>query len=248
MDPDLAKRLRRFGEQVDQAAVAAQAGRPLAPPSARVDADDTDELATVVPFVATRPNRRFQLITAAAAAGIVVVAGALVTWRITGESDPGRADSTQVTVNTTARPSTTSTSTTSIAVTTTLPILGPGGPASSTTSTTTTTTTTPVGSSTSATGTRPPVCPDYVSYGTSYPIRLCDTGPAVSLIQERVGAPEIDGYFGPATRQSVIVFQQISGLNDDGLVGPMTWAAMFPDGAPGADADGDGIVEPWEVP
>ena len=43
------------------------------------------------------------------------------------------------------------------------------------------------------------------------------------------------------------VFQQLHALNDDGLVGPLTWAAMFPNGAPGSDSDGDGTVEPWEI-
>ncbi len=76
---------------------------------------------------------------------------------------------------------------------------------------------------------------------------MCDSGPAVVLIQQHVGAPDVDGFFGPATRQSVIVFQQVHGLNDDGLVGAMTWAAMFPNGAPGADTDASGTVDPWEV-
>lgn len=249
MDPDLANRLRRFGEQVDQAAVAAQAGRPPAPSPV---ADDTDELAMVVPFVTARTNRRFQVITAAAAAAIVVLAGALITWRVVGKEDLGPADSGPSTVNpTTALASTTSsTSSSVVATTTSLPAIPPGGPTSTTTSTTTTTTAPSGSASTPATGTRPPLCPEYVSYGTSYPIQLCDEGPAVRLIQERVGAPEIDGLFGPATRQSVRVFQeQVAGLEVDGLVGPATWAAMFPNGAPGGvDRDGNGTVEPWEVP
>ena len=129
------------------------------------------------------------MITAAAAAAIVVVAGALITWRITGDADLAPADSGPTTVNTTARPTTTSTTTTTTTVTTTLPLVPDGG------------------SSHDVEhhehdaerivdqlgGERWPHdggVPDYDAYGTSYPIRLCHTGPAVRLIQERSGAPE----------------------------------------------------------
>lgn len=237
MDPEMARRLRRFGEQVDQAAVAAHAEREAAADTA------PDALPAVVPIAAGRSRRRFQMITAAAAA-VVVVGGALVTWRIAGEDDLRPADSGPSTVNATARPTTSSSSTTTVAPSTTQPAIPPGG------SSTTTSTTTTTAASTSSSGNPPGttvVCPNYNAYGTSYPIRLCDTGPAVTLIQQHVGAPDIDGYFGPATRQSVIVFQQVHGLNADGLVGRSTWAAMFPTGAPGTDADGDGTVEPWEI-
>ena len=248
MDPDLAKRLRRFGEQVDQAAVAAQAGRPLAPPSANADADDTDELATVVPFVATRPNRRFQLITGAAAAAIVVLAGALITWRVVGDDDLGPADSGPSTVNTTAQPSTTATTTAStVDPTTTLPAIPLGGPSSTSSTSTSTTTTVSPSNSTATASAR--TCPTgYHAYDAAYPIRICDRGPAVRLIQQRVGAPTDDSFFGPATRQSVRVFQELNGLEVDGLVGRETWARLFPDGAPGVDADLSGTVDPWEVP
>ena len=244
MDPDLANRLRRYGEQVDEAAVAAQAGRPPVRPAA--DADETDEVATVVPFVAVRPARRFRMITAAAAAAIVVLAGALISWRVVGEEDLGPADSGPSTVNTTALPTSTSTSSTD-APTATLQVLPPGGPSSTSSTTTTTTSSVPPVAAT-APGSSP-TCPSgYHLYDAAYPIRVCDKGAAVTLIQQHVGAPDVDGYFGPATQESVRVFQRIHGLNADGLVGPLTWAAMFPDGAPGTDGDGDGIVEPWEVP
>ena len=39
----------------------------------------------------------------------------------------------------------------------------------------------------------------------------------------------IDGVFGPETRQSVIEFQQNHQLKSDGVVGPKTWAAIIPD-------------------
>ena len=138
MDPELARRLRRYGEQVEHAAIAAQADRPAPRPAAV--GDDTDELPTVVPITAAPSNRRFRMITAAAAAAIVVVAGALITWRIIGDADLAPADSGPTTVNTTARPTTSTTTTTTTAVTT-VPCCSPAGGSSSTTSSTTSTTT-----------------------------------------------------------------------------------------------------------
>lgn len=237
MDRDLAQRLRRYGEQVDQAAIAAQ----------ETAVDPTDELPTVVPILAARSNRRWQMISAVAAATIVVLAGALVTWRIAGRSDPGPAAvSTQVPVDTTAPPTSSATTTTvPRSMTTTVPMIGPAG-SSTTSSSTTTTTDAPDNGPSGSPATNRPACEDYTAYGQAFPIRLCHRGPAVSLIQQHTGAPA-DGFFGPETRQAVRVFQQQNGLNVDGLVGRDTWAAMFPFGAPGTDADGNGTVEPWEL-
>lgn len=38
---------------------------------------------------------------------------------------------------------------------------------------------------------------------------------------------EEDGIFGPRTRSAVIAFQRFSGLTPDGIVGPVTWKALY---------------------
>lgn len=76
----------------------------------------------------------------------------------------------------------------------------------------------------------PVTCGSY-SYNLDYPIRLCDEGPAVSIIQSALwylGADvDIDGYFGPGTEAAVRDFQATNGLEVDGLVGPRTWATLL---------------------
>jgi len=56
-------------------------------------------------------------------------------------------------------------------------------------------------------------------------LQLGSTGPAVVLLQRRIGAAP-DGDFGPLTRQAVRTAQRIHGLNPDGVVGPLTRAAL----------------------
>ena len=56
----------------------------------------------------------------------------------------------------------------------------------------------------------------------------------------------VDGYFGPGTEEAVRAFQLANGLDVDGWVGPDTWRHLVP-GAPGADVDGNGIVDPAEL-
>ncbi len=43
-----------------------------------------------------------------------------------------------------------------------------------------------------------------------------------------LGFDEIDGVFGPTTTAAVKSFQQGEGLAPDGIVGPLTWAALPP--------------------
>ncbi len=62
--------------------------------------------------------------------------------------------------------------------------------------------------------------------GSAQPVlQLGSTGPAVVLLQRRIGAAP-DGDFGPLTRQAVQTAQSDHGLNPDGVVGPLTRAAL----------------------
>jgi len=100
------------------------------------------------------------------------------------------------------------------------------------------------------------VCPSYKP-NDEYPIRLCDEGPAVLVIQGALmGSGTVldydgsfdDGLFGPETEAAVREFQAANGLEVDGLVGAATWAAMLNFDPPSAsDADGSGVIDPWEV-
>ena len=95
----------------------------------------------------------------------------------------------------------------------------------------------------------PPSCGDYW-FNDQYPIRRCDEGYAVIILQDalvsRYGyAIDVDGYFGPGTERAVRDFQRIAGLEVDGLVGPNTWSALG--GQPGWDLDGNGSIDPDEV-
>lgn len=67
--------------------------------------------------------------------------------------------------------------------------------------------------------------------------RIGDSGIAVRTMQYYLKVlsmfyPEIpyvddDGYFGPKTEQAVIAAQKLFGLTPDGIVGPLTWDAIF---------------------
>jgi len=61
-------------------------------------------------------------------------------------------------------------------------------------------------------------------------LRLHATGEDVAALQERLVelrfALEIDGVFGPETRDAVAEFQESRGLQADGVVGPLTLQAL----------------------
>lgn len=61
---------------------------------------------------------------------------------------------------------------------------------------------------------------------TSRPtLSVGSTGPSVSTLQLILGVAS-DGQFGPVTENAVKVFQTAHGLTVDGVVGPLTWAAL----------------------
>lgn len=56
-------------------------------------------------------------------------------------------------------------------------------------------------------------------------LRQGDRGDHVRHLQQRLGIA-VDGAFGPATRAAVVKLQRQNQLLPDGIVGPMTWAAL----------------------
>jgi hypothetical protein len=63
------------------------------------------------------------------------------------------------------------------------------------------------------------------------PYKRNDKGPKVRLVQEWLCLHDIqvklDGEFGPATEGAVKLFQQRSGLEQDGVVGPLTFSTLI---------------------
>jgi peptidoglycan hydrolase-like protein with peptidoglycan-binding domain len=92
-----------------------------------------------------------------------------------------------------------------------------------------------------------------ISYraNAQYPLRLCDKGVAVKVLQLglRIIEPNltIDGYLGPNTHRAVLKFQQHFGLEVDGIVGPVTWKAVTWRSVTGSDANRNGRIDPAEV-
>ena len=59
---------------------------------------------------------------------------------------------------------------------------------------------------------------------------------------------EIDGIFGELTRQAVLTYQGTHGLERDGIVGPMTWGALYagvPEDAPEETPDAKPQEKTW---
>lgn len=233
----LGDRLQRYGETVDRAIADASAVAATRPRRA----------AAVRPS----PWRAIAVVGSVGAAALAVTAGVLV---MTGDDDPGRrfgspgaeqvvatdGDRTigsepPTTPSTTAvTTTTTSTVTTTVVTTTVAPTQQPAPPTGE-----------PQGPPSNDDG-----CERYEP-NDRFSIGFCDQGRAVVEIQRRLRAsvaPDlvIDGYFGPYTLAAVEEFQRSVGLDDDGWVGPDTWSALVPD-APGTDANGNGLVDPWEL-
>ena len=59
------------------------------------------------------------------------------------------------------------------------------------------------------------------------PIKIGSTGIPVKLVQARVGGVVTDGDFGQKTDHRVKEWQFAHNLGADGVVGPVTWKAMF---------------------
>jgi putative chitinase len=61
-------------------------------------------------------------------------------------------------------------------------------------------------------------------------LRLGDSGPAVSQLQQQLTAhgfkASVDGVFGPGTERTVKLFQVGKNLGNDGIAGRSTWAAL----------------------
>jgi murein L,D-transpeptidase YcbB/YkuD len=237
MNPELERRLRRFGATVDAAAAAKDAQRTT---SGREDAPIA-ALDNVV-AIGDRPRRTVHALAVAAAVVAIVVAGGIAITltrsgpstgtaeRPAGQTLAGVVDTTEAAA---AAPIQSAAPTT-----TALP------------SSTSTTAPQPESSAPATRSTDPPVCRSYEPTN-DYHLDICDSGAAVRLVQERLQAAvdsslKIDGYYGPGTRAAVRTFQQLHGLAVDGQVGPATWALLVDD-APGTDTDNNGIVDPDEI-
>lgn len=74
-----------------------------------------------------------------------------------------------------------------------------------------------------------------VEYSTPAPLevdilRHGSRGANVRRVQTAIGITP-DGLYGVQTTRAVVAWQAAHGLTPDGEVGPLTWAALFPDGS-----------------
>lgn len=85
----------------------------------------------------------------------------------------------------------------------------------------------------------------------AYPVQLCGRGEAVRLAQAALRSAgfdiDADGYFGPHTREALLAFQSQHGLAASGEIDEASWVALTGGTVAGDDADGSGIVDPWEA-
>jgi peptidoglycan hydrolase-like protein with peptidoglycan-binding domain len=85
----------------------------------------------------------------------------------------------------------------------------------------------------------------------AYPIQLCGRGEGVRVAQValRDAGYDIaaDNYFGPRTYAALRQFQATHQLPVTGEIDERSWVALTGGHGAGYDADGDGIVDPWEL-
>jgi murein DD-endopeptidase MepM/ murein hydrolase activator NlpD len=74
------------------------------------------------------------------------------------------------------------------------------------------------------------------------PLQLGSQGALVAQVQKVLGIPA-DGIFGLQTDGAVRRFQARAGVQVDGVVGPVTWAALFPPAAAGTGGDAPPAVK-----
>jgi murein L,D-transpeptidase YcbB/YkuD len=242
MNPELERRLRRFGTTVDAAAAAKEAQRHT---SGRDDAP-VAALDNVV-VIGGRPRRTVHALGVAAAVVAIVVAGAVAialtrSGPSTGTAERPQSPALEAVVDTTEAAAAVPTE--SAAPTTTAP------PSTTSTSPSPSESSTPGLSAPATRSTDPPVCSSYRPTN-DYHLDICDSGRAVRLVQEQLrtavdSSLKVDGYYGPGTRAAVRTFQQLHDLTVDGQVGPATWALLVPE-APGTDTDNNGVVDPDEI-
>lgn len=94
-------------------------------------------------------------------------------------------------------------------------------------------------------------CEGYTK-AVTLPIEKCDSGRAVTLMQERLKAAglnsSVDGFFGSMMARNVYTFQKSRNIMATGLIDAATWLALEPNQAslPGRDRNADGLVTPDE--
>ncbi len=121
----------------------------------------------------------------------------------------------------------------------------PALPDSTTTPTTTTTTTPPTTTTTPPTTAVPPTtAPEPEPETPAGALRPGARGPAVLALQQRLHhlgywLGPADGTYGDLTRQAVMAFQKVEGLERDGIVGERTRAVLAGAGRPTTEASGD---------
>lgn len=97
---------------------------------------------------------------------------------------------------------------------------------------TTTPATTAAPAATSSTEPSSEDCPTFTE-NEELPLKICDKGEMVAEVQQGLVDAghdiETDGFFGAQTQNAVFEFQVANGLEVDGVVGPLTFAELFPE-------------------